>query len=92
MTHLMLNKAQNNTDNEDETTMANDAEGNVVVVVPSSHLYGSSGVIPEAHRHSYDPIVLWHFVCPLQWCPYFPPFTKHSSTSEINLQYQVNHR
>jgi hypothetical protein len=47
-------------------------------------LYGSSGFLPEAHRHSYDPMVLWHFVCPLQWCPYLPPLTKHSSTSEKN--------
>lgn len=77
----MVNKAQNNKDNEEERTMADEVDGDVGI---PSHLYGSSGLMPEAHRHSYDPMVLWHFVCPLQWCPYLPPLTKHSSTSENN--------
>lgn len=67
----MLNKAHNNKHNDIETEIADDEDDEVVVVegeesLPSSQLYGSSGLMPLAQRHSYEPTVLWHFVCPLQ--------------------------
>ena len=64
MTNLiLLHKAQNNNnDNGDkETEIDDDDEGFpfvVVVDLPSSQLYGSSGTKPPEHKHSYDPIVL----------------------------------
>jgi hypothetical protein len=51
----MVNKAQNNKDNDEETIMADEVDGEVGI---PSQLYGSSGFLPEAHRHSYDPMVL----------------------------------
>lgn len=53
----MLNKAHNNKHNDIETEIADDEDDEVVVVegeesLPSSQLYGSSGLMPLAQRHS----------------------------------------
>lgn len=53
---------------------------------PPVQLYGSSGIWPLGHLHRYEPTVFSQIVCPLQWWPYFPPFVRHSLTSEMKNQ------